>query len=96
MDNIKIFITMLLIFYIILTILIYKFFCKRCGIIDNSNNLKKYNSATVNQENFIGVSSLLLTLVGNNNINKIVNDNITNNYSKVNNDIKVDKISKNP
>jgi hypothetical protein len=88
---------MLLIFYIILTILIYNFFCKKCGIIYNSNNLKKYNNATVNQENFIGVSSLLLTLVGNNNINTIVNDNIINNHSNVNNNIKVDKINeKNP
>ena len=94
MDNIKIFITMLLIFYIILTILIYKFFCKRCEIIHN-NNFKKHNYNIVNQENFIGVSSLLLTLVGNNNINKIVNDNIINNYSNVNNNINIDKINGN-
>jgi hypothetical protein len=59
MDNIKIFIIILLVSYIILTILIYKFFCKKCNSI----------------ENFIGVSNLLLTFVGNNNINNEIENN---------------------
>jgi hypothetical protein len=86
MDNIKIFIIILLISYIILTILIYKFFCKKCN----------------SHENFIGVSSLLLTFVGNNNINNIIDNNYSNvdeNNIKTSNsyekNIKNEKIKKN-
>ena len=74
-DNIKLFIIILIIFYIVLTILIYKFFCKKCKDIES---MKSFDSL-LDQENFIGISPLLLTLSGNNNYSNISENNIQTN-----------------